>query len=352
MNAIHPVPGNGEATVRETIEALPLVTLCLTERCNSRCVTCDYWRHGRKDVSAESVSAMLPELEALGAHVIVFSGGEPLLNPEWRPIAELLKSRGFELWLLTAGLALAKHARAVADQFSSVTVSLDGTDPAMYAAIRGVTAFDKVCEGIRAVASMGVPVTIRVTLQRANYRELPRFVELAHELGAQQISFLGADVSNSHAFARQENFSAGIALDRADLPVLEGLIDEMQVRQAHHFSSGFIAESPDKLRRIRQYFAALVGESAFPAVRCNAPEFSAVVGVEGAVSPCHFISGPPNAAAGSGLRAALNSAAMTELRATIRAGGRPECERCVCSMWRDPATLAARGFEPSRGRHG
>ena len=27
---------------------LPLVTLYLTERCNSRCVTCDYWRHGRQ----------------------------------------------------------------------------------------------------------------------------------------------------------------------------------------------------------------------------------------------------------------------------------------------------------------
>ena len=33
------------------LEQLPLVTLYLTERCNSRCVTCDYWRHGRKDVT-------------------------------------------------------------------------------------------------------------------------------------------------------------------------------------------------------------------------------------------------------------------------------------------------------------
>ena len=30
---------------------LSLVTLYLTERCNSRCVTCDYWKHGRRDVT-------------------------------------------------------------------------------------------------------------------------------------------------------------------------------------------------------------------------------------------------------------------------------------------------------------
>ena len=44
---------------------LPLVTLYLTERCNSRCVTCDYWRHGRKDVTLESVQRLLPDLAAL-----------------------------------------------------------------------------------------------------------------------------------------------------------------------------------------------------------------------------------------------------------------------------------------------
>ena len=36
---------------------LPLVTLYLSDRCNSRCVTCDYWRHGRRDITLESVTA-------------------------------------------------------------------------------------------------------------------------------------------------------------------------------------------------------------------------------------------------------------------------------------------------------
>jgi len=89
---------------------LPLVTLYVTERCNSRCVTCDHWRHGRTDASLASITRLLPSLERLGTRMVALSGGEPLLHPEWAQIAQLLKSRGLELWLLTSGLSLAKHA--------------------------------------------------------------------------------------------------------------------------------------------------------------------------------------------------------------------------------------------------
>ena len=42
------------------LERLPLVTLYLTERCNSRCVTCDYWRHGRVNVDLASSDGSYP----------------------------------------------------------------------------------------------------------------------------------------------------------------------------------------------------------------------------------------------------------------------------------------------------
>jgi MoaA/NifB/PqqE/SkfB family radical SAM enzyme len=320
---------------------LPLVTLYLTERCNSRCVTCDYWRHGRKDATLASVEKLLPDLSALGTRVALLSGGEPLLNPEWPAIAGLLRAQGIECWLLTSGLSLAKHASRAAALFRSITVSLDGTCAETYAAIRGLDAFDKVCEGIRAAVSAGAMVGLRVTVQRANYRELPRFVALARELGVAQISFLAVDVSNPHAFARLDDFSQGLALAADDLLVLDELLFSLEQDHAADFRSGLIAESPAKLRRLRDYFAALCGRGAFPAVRCNAPEFSAVVGVDGQVSPCFFIPGPTR---GENLRPALGREPSVELRRAIRAGERPECARCVCSMYRTPVDLADEAF--------
>ncbi len=332
-----------------SIERLPLVTLYLTDRCNSRCVTCDYWRHGRDNLTLAAARRLLPQLERFDTRVALLSGGEPLLNPEWREIAALLRGRGIAPWLLTSGLSLAKHATAVAERFRSVTVSLDGTDRATYQAIRGLDAFDVVCDGIRAAVAAGVAVGLRVTLQQANYRELPRFVALARELGVRQVSFLAVDVSNAHAFARRSGAALPLALAPDDLPLLDRLIDELEARHACDFASRLIAESPAKLRRLRQYFAALLGLDGFPAVRCNAPEFSAVIGVDGRVSPCFFIAGPPDAVAGDDLGAALDLPAARALRADIRAGRRAECARCVCSMWRDTTRIDAADLLMSAG---
>jgi MoaA/NifB/PqqE/SkfB family radical SAM enzyme len=300
-------------------------------------VTCDYWRTGRDHATLESVRRMLPGLERLGTRVALLSGGEPLLNPEWRAIAQALRAHGIDCWLLTSGLSLAKHAGEVASACRSVTVSLDGTTPATYRAIRGLDAFEVVCHGIRAAVRAGATVGLRVTVQRANYRELPQFVRLADELGVAQVSFLAVDVGNPHAFGRDRAFGQGLALEPGDLPRFDALVDSMELEFAAQFARGFIAESPARLRRMRDYFTALLGLGAFPAVRCNAPEFSAVIGVHGQVSPCFFIGGPSSAVVDSDPAAALQGAAMRALRADIRAGKRPECARCVCSLWRDPA---------------
>jgi MoaA/NifB/PqqE/SkfB family radical SAM enzyme len=315
--------------------------LYLTERCNSRCISCDYWRHGRADMDFAAVRRLVPSFVQLRTRWVLLSGGEPLVNPEWADIAELLRQNRLHVWLLTSGLALAKHARRTAELFDAITVSLDGTDSKLYAAIRGLDAFHAVCAGIRAAADSGLRPSIRVTLQRANYRRLPAFIDLAKDLGARQVSFLAVDVASRHAFGRSDDFASNLALQAEDLPVFEQILRAVERDHLEDFRSGFIAESPQKLRRIHQYFAALQGQSRYPPVRCNAPEFSAVIGATGRVQPCFFISGPPDAQLpgtrrDANLTGALNGERMTALRAQIRAGMRPECKTCVCSMWRDP----------------
>ena len=292
-----------------------------------------------------AVTRLLPSFAQLGTQMVLLSGGEPLLNPDWAAIAQLLRKNGLKVWLLTSGLALAKHARRAASLFDAITVSLDGTDPETYAAIRGLDAFHKVCEGIQAVAAQGARPAIRVTLQRGNFRQLPAFVDLAKDLGAQQVSFLAVDVANPHAFGRTDDFVSDLALRPEDLPQLERLLDSTEQDHGEDFRSGFIAETPQKLRRILQYFAAIQGLGPYPPVRCNAPEFSAVIGATGSVQPCFFISGPAGArisATGTlnvDLTSVLNGNGMSALRTAIRDGRRRECKTCVCSLWRDPPHL-------------
>src|SRR5262249_51171376 len=218
---------------------------------------------------------------------------------------------------------------------------LDGVDGATYAAIRGLDAFDNVCAGIEACADVGLQAGIRVTVQRANYRQLPQLVDLARQLRARQISFLAVDVANPHAFGRSDDFQNTLALGTGDLVELARILSTLEQDYAADFRSGFIAETPQKLQRIRQYFAAVCSVAAYPPVRCNAPEVSAVIDAHGRVSPCFFIPGPADAAWRNDLGEALNADSMVGLRRDIRAGARSECLRCVCSLWRDPDSLVA-----------
>src|SRR4051812_15396119 len=321
------------------LERLPLAILYLTERCNSRCITCDYWRTGHIDMSLDAVTRLLPSLVRLQTQVVLISGGEPLINPQWSAVARLLVDNGMRLWLLTSGLSLVKHAESVTSLFDAITVSLDGTDGATYAAIRGLDAFDNVCAGIEACADAGVPAGVRVTLQRSNYRQLPRFIDLARRLRARQVSFLAVDVANPHAFGRNDDFSNNLALSRDDLGELEEILNAVERDHAADFRSGFVAENPQKLRRIHQYFAAVCASASYPPVRCNAPEVSAVIDAKGHVSPCFFIAGPTNARWRTDLGEALNADSMVDLREDIRVGNRPECKRCVCSLWREPGDV-------------
>ena len=329
--------------VGDRIAALPLAILYVTDRCNSRCITCDYWQHGQTNLPVAQARRLAPELRALGTQVVLLSGGEPLVHPGWHEIAGVMREAGLRLWLLTAGLSLVRHIDRAAELCERLTISLDGATPETYRAIRGVDGFEAVCSGIRAAVERGVPVTLRCTVQRRNFTELPALVRLARSLGVQQVSFLAVDVSTHVAFARAEDYERSMALRLEDLPAFGKVLDAVEQEFAAELASGFIAEPPSKLRALQQYFAALAGQGGFPPVRCNAPRFSAVIGADGHLQPCYFIDGAARLD-GQRLGEALNAPALVQLRRDIRAGRRTECARCVCSMYRSPRGLMLSGF--------
>ncbi len=128
------------------------------------------------------------------------------------------------------------------------------------------------------------------------------------------------------------------ALQADDLPVFAALLDALEGTHAAEFAAGQIAESPAKLRRLWDYFAAPFGLASFAPPRCNAPHLSLVVEVDGRIRPCYFLP------TGGDLRqtplsAALNNPALVALRSAYRRGQRPECTRCVCPLHRGARAL-------------
>src|SRR6476646_4234978 len=110
MLAAHLAPGAlttstlirlGRITNRTIV--LPLLIFFPTGRCNSRCVSCDWWkRSGADDLTLAEIEAIADELPSLGTRVVVFSGGEPLLRPEVFDAAAIFRRQGATLHLLTS----------------------------------------------------------------------------------------------------------------------------------------------------------------------------------------------------------------------------------------------------------
>jgi MoaA/NifB/PqqE/SkfB family radical SAM enzyme len=102
------------------------------------------------------------------------------------------------------------------------------------------------------------------------------------------------------------------------------------VTHARDFASRFVAETPDKLRRLPRYYAAQHGLGEFPSIVCNAPWASAVVEADGAVRPCYFHPVVGNIREKS-LRAILTHE-MVAFRRGLDVAHDATCRRCVCTL--------------------
>ena len=184
--------------------------------------------------------------------------------------------------------------------------------------------------------SPGAPLSGRATLHRANFRELPRLIEYAKSLGLDRISFLPADIS-SLGFGRAVTPNgSGLVLDAEDIGEFEAIIERTIAVYASDFASGFVAESPEKLRRLPRYYAALRGTEPFPRVSCNAPWVSVVVEANGSVRPCFFHGSIGNVRQTP--IAAIVARNLRAFRESFDVGADPVCVRCVCSLktsWRN-----------------
>jgi MoaA/NifB/PqqE/SkfB family radical SAM enzyme len=101
-----------------------------------------------------------------------------------------------------------------------------------------------------------------------------------------------------------------------------------------------VAESPEKLRRLVQYFRALAGGAEPEAPLCNAPWVSAVVDHDGTVRPC-FFHPPIGSVRDHSLAEVLNSERALAFRRNLDVPSNPICRRCVCSLHRSVQLEAA-----------
>jgi MoaA/NifB/PqqE/SkfB family radical SAM enzyme len=305
---------------------------------------CDIWKDNKnlKQLTGQDISALLDTLRKFGTQEVAMSGGEALLNNNFFQLCALLKKEVAKITLLSTGLSIKKNADQLMRWVDEIIVSLDGDEP-LHDAIRNINgAFGKLKEGVEHIKSVmpGYRITARTVIHRLNFRNWEAIISEAKKMGIDQVSFLPADVS-SHAFNRQvawaEPKQHEILISEKELPELKEVIDRIIDKSAADFTAGFIAESPQKIRQIYQYYAAFYGLNAFPYKKCNAPWVSTVVEADGSVRPCFFHDAIGNIR-DTPLQDILNSKEAVTFRKNLDVGTDPTCIKCVCSLNLSPFT--------------
>jgi len=320
------------------ISALPIVILMPHSACNCRCVMCDIWKDNKnlKQLTEADISGLLDSLKQFGTRQVVMSGGEALLNKNFFRLCEILKRAGIKVSLLTTGLTMKNHAEELLRWVNDIIVSLDGDQP-LHDSIRNIPdAFLKLKNGVQYIKSLdpNYRITARTVIHRLNFWNWACIIKEAKDMGINQVSFLPADVS-SHAFNRQmaweEPKQHEILLSEKELPELQAIITKILTANQEDFRNGFIAESPQKIQDIYNYYAAYYGLNPFPFKKCNAPWVSTVIEADGEVRPCFFHDAIGNIR-DSSLATILNSDDAINWRKTLNMGTNSTCVKCVCSL--------------------
>jgi MoaA/NifB/PqqE/SkfB family radical SAM enzyme len=322
----------------DRITALPIVILMPHSACNCKCVMCDIWKgnHNLRQLTEKDVEGLLGSLHRLGTQQVLMSGGEALLNPNFFRLCAILKKEGLRITLLSTGLALSRNADQLLKWVDDIIVSLDG-DEELHDQIRNIPgAFRKMKEGVQLLHSRnpGFRITARTVIHRLNFRRWPAIVQAAIGMGLDQISFLPADVT-SEAFNRAEAWDGPrqhqILPSEDELPELLQVIKNLIGDRRELFEKGYIAESPEKLLKIGQYYTASYGLNPFPYKRCNAPWVSAVVEADGTVRPCFFLP-PLGNIHEKDLGEILNGPEALAFRKSLDMDNNDTCKRCVCYL--------------------
>ena len=173
-------------------EPRPVVVWNCTRQCNLSCIHCYATADNHKSPEEMDTAAgetFIRDLADFGVPVILFSGGEPLLRKDLFSLANLAKELGVRVALSTNGtLITEKVSRQLQEtNFAEVGISLDGIG-ANNDRFRGHKgAFESALRGIRNCVAVGLRVSLRLTITRLNYQEIPGIFRLIEEEGIARV---------------------------------------------------------------------------------------------------------------------------------------------------------------------
>lgn len=163
----------------------------ITRRCNLKCVHCrsssELEVNGHPDFSTLEGFRILDDISSFASPVVVLSGGEPLLRPDWHEFASYGTQKGLRMCLATNGTLVTEDVcKQIKDTgIKIVSLSLDGSTASVHDNFRQQPgAFDAVMRAATLFKRHDIGFLVNSSFTKRNQQEIAKVYHLAKELGA------------------------------------------------------------------------------------------------------------------------------------------------------------------------
>ncbi len=225
--------------------------LYLTDSCNMDCIHC--WQSAKSNESLrmgvlrfEDCKRFLDTAIKMGLQSVIFSGGEPLLNPDFEKFTAFLSKHSISMTIETNGLLLSDDRifNCVRKHNVYCAISLDGINEATHNEQRGRNdAFAKTCRNIDKLDAEGMNFQLIMAVSKFNYCELPLLLDEVKKRWSHCNTF---KINIVNMMGRGVNMAQkGLLFEPDELPAITeevaGLIKEYPFKVALHVNPVFFS---------------------------------------------------------------------------------------------------------------
>jgi sulfatase maturation enzyme AslB (radical SAM superfamily) len=168
----------------------PILYLDITNQCNFRCRMCYQSKsHFLRQNLINSHLAIIINKLPYFSEITIAGLGEPLLSKNLLPLAERAKALRCHTTIITNGSLIAGNI-SILKQFSTVSISFDGSEATTFEALRHRSKFDQIVNNIRRLRheAPDIVIAFSVVVSRANLDELAKIVQMAANLGVNLVN--------------------------------------------------------------------------------------------------------------------------------------------------------------------
>lgn len=262
----------------------------VSKYCNLKCKMCNIVEANQDVVpfSTQDIEMIARNLSAIGAGVVLLTGGEPFLRSDIDHIVKVLKKYNLDVRLQTAGLYAQKEkiAQCVLEGARDINVSLDSLDEGLSDYINGVQGSWR--NAIRTISyiSQTFPskdsiCALGCVLSRYNIREIESILDFATQIGW-WLSLVPVHITNKSNPLNFRGYDPYFQFLPEDYSNVKQLITRLKAMKREGYN---LFDSDDYLDSI--YHFVMYGTPNWRKNKvCDSPNLYFAIRPDGSFSPC------------------------------------------------------------------